>query len=312
MGEVEERCRALMARQHGLISRRQATQLGMSRNQIFWRVQSGDWEPVWRGVFRSASIRTSWLQKLNGLLLRAGERSAVSHRAAAALWRLDGVESGWPEITTSTRLRAGSEPKLLVHQTCSLEASDIVIVDGLRATTVTRTLIDSVSVLPFETAENAIECALRRKSTSVDRLFAALDRLGTGRSGARALREWLEWRGSGRAPTESDLETKITQLLRSSPLPDAVRQLWVKLPSGENARLDFAFPKQLVAIEGDGRAPHLREARWEEDHVRRSALASMGWLVIVITWRRLHSDPEGILADIAAALRSRDDRLLLS
>jgi very-short-patch-repair endonuclease len=133
--------------------------------------------------------------------------------------------------------------------------------------------------------------------------MSTLDHVGAGRKGAAELRRWLRDRGA-QASSESDLETRLVQFFRYSKVPKPVRQYWVTLPSGERVRLDFAYPGLRIAIECDGRDTHLRAAQFDLDHARRSALASMGWVVIVVTWNRL-SDPGGLGDELNATIALR-------
>jgi hypothetical protein len=50
------------------------------------RVQARLWEEVLPGVYRLAGATTSWGQRLKAIELWAGPGSAISHRAAAALY----------------------------------------------------------------------------------------------------------------------------------------------------------------------------------------------------------------------------------
>src|SRR5207302_8127923 len=53
------------------------------------------------GNCRARQGSVSWQQRLMAAQLWAGEGAAISHRAAAALWELDGFEPGTVELTVS-------------------------------------------------------------------------------------------------------------------------------------------------------------------------------------------------------------------
>ena len=72
--------------------------------------------------------------------------------------------------------------------------------------------------------------------------------------------------------------------------------------------VDFLWPAERVAVEVDGRAFHDVMATAEADRRRDNALALTGHLVLRFTWRRLHDDPDGVVREVAAALRSRAPR----
>lgn len=94
-------------------------------------------------------------------------------------------------------------------------------------------------------------------------------------------------------------------LLRSSGIELPQTQFKV-FDSGELvARLDFAYPERLVAIEADGFAYHSGRVKWQLDVSRRNWLTSLGWLVIHVTWEDVTTRPEKVIDSIRNALRRR-------
>ncbi len=171
-------------------------------------------------------------------------------RTAAALWGLDGVEPGIVELAaTSGRASSGS-----LYRPRSFEPAEIGQVDGLRVTSVTRTLLDLGQVFGPCTIERALESALRKRHVSVDVLVEAVAAVPRLR-GSGALRSVLASRPPGAPPTDSDAETLFLQLARRAGLPEPLRQFSV--PTSEGAfRIDFAWPVRRVAVEIDGAATH--------------------------------------------------------
>ena len=74
----------VLARQDGLITRRQARDLGLSDQVIRGLRHRGEWQPVLPGVFRVVEGRPSAEQRIRAASLWAGEPSCVSGIAAAA------------------------------------------------------------------------------------------------------------------------------------------------------------------------------------------------------------------------------------
>ena len=207
---------------------------------------------------------------------------ACFRRTAAALWGLDGVEPGIVELAaTSGRASSGS-----LYRPRSFEPAEIAQVDGLRVTSVTRTLLDLGQVVGPEIIERALESALRKRHVSVDALVEAVAAVPRLR-GAGALRSVLAGRPPGAPPTESDAETLFLQLARRAGLPEPLRQFSV--PTSERAfRLDFAWPLRRVAVEIDGAATHAsREALRSDLRRQNRLLLSMvpaGWALLRFTW----------------------------
>jgi hypothetical protein len=110
--------------------------------------------------------------------------AAVSHRAAAALWELEGFLAGPVELSTTGGRKAPAD-WITLHRTSRLERAYVTVVGVLPVTTPTRTLSDLCGVLGRDDVEPALDDALRRGLTSLPRLRWAADRLrGKGRTGA--------------------------------------------------------------------------------------------------------------------------------
>ena len=67
--------------------------------------------------------------------------------------------------------------------------------------------------------------------------------------------------------------------------------------------LDFAFVEKMVAVEVDGWAWHSDAVRFRRDRQRQNTLVLGGWTVLRFTWHDLTQRPDGVIADIRAAVR---------
>ncbi|HEX3963868.1 MAG TPA: type IV toxin-antitoxin system AbiEi family antitoxin domain-containing protein [Trebonia sp.] len=76
----------VLSAQKKLVSLDQARALGMSRDAILWKVRSGRWQRVYRGVYATFTGDLSREQRLWAVILRIGDDDAVlSHETAAEL-----------------------------------------------------------------------------------------------------------------------------------------------------------------------------------------------------------------------------------
>lgn len=66
----------------------------------------------------------------------------------------------------------------------------------------------------------------------------------------------------------------------------------------EGHLVDFAWPEHRLIVELDGFAFHTDHESFEDDRKRDTDLQKKGWRVLRITYRRLHSDPAGVIADV--------------
>lgn len=228
--EIDERCVHLALSQRGVISLDQAMDCGLSMSAMQRRLQSGRWVLLHPGIYRLRECPPSWEQSLLAACLWGREGTVASHRAAARLWRL-GLEEAPVEILApvSTRPRPG----IVLHRTDSLSRTDMTRTEGVPVTSPTRTLIDLGAVTSTAVVERCLETALRERLTSIWYLAERLDELGKpGRRGAGTLRRVLRERDPRFAPTESELESLLWQLLSRSRLPypnDRCRSLTAKV-----------------------------------------------------------------------------------
>jgi very-short-patch-repair endonuclease len=289
-----------------LVNLAEARACGLSPDQVRYRVLIGRWEKILPGVFRIAGAPLSWHQSLTAAVLWAGRHAAISHRAAAALWGLEGCAPGVVELSTD-RDRKAIVPWIALHRVARLDAADLTNLGPIAVTTPTRTLVDLCAVLEPESLEGALDDALRRGLASLPRLRWAAKRLeGRGCAGTRVLRGALQARDRAYLPHASRLEARLFSLLARGGLPSPVRQLEVRERGTLLARVDFAYPDALLAIEADGYRYHSGRVAWQHDLVRRNALTSRGWRVLHVTWEDLRMRPADVLGEIRRALGGAD------
>jgi very-short-patch-repair endonuclease len=276
-----------------VFTRDEARAFGLSPAQIRQRVNSGVWVEPFPRVYAYAATELTPALLRRAALLWAGPDAALSHRSAAALWQLDGLTEGAPEITVMSQ-RKSRDGSALTYRRPNLARSDVTHRDGLRCTNPVRTIIDLAAVIPSEALEIAFESARRRRLVTIDALRARHEALtGTGRNGAAQLRTLLQ-QLDGRAAAESVFEVKVARLLRRSALPVPVQQY----PVGRY-RLDFAWPEARVALECDGRTYH---NDFEADRARWSQIAACGWRIVFVTWTEATREPRRVITNVAAAL----------
>ena len=290
------------ARQYGLIGRAQALEAGLSVAAIDWHVRSGEWERLHPSVYRLRGAPARWPQPLMAAILWGGPRAVVSHRSAAALWELDGIEPGVVELTT-TGSRSDTPPGVILHRTRTLPRSSFGYLGAFRVTGVVRTLIDLGAVVDAAAVEAAMESAIRRRPEMLAGLQDALADVGRkGRGGVGALRVILARRNPAAAPTEGVFETLLLRALIRARLPLPVRQYEVRDGDQVLARIDFAWPDRQVGLEADGYWCHSGRARWQRDLERGNALSVLRWQMLHVSWDDLHERPDHVAMLVRRAL----------
>lgn len=228
--------------QFGLIHGDQARACGLSSDTIQRIVRKGEWKRVAPRVYRIFVAGSEWQRDVAAVGLWLGDAGALSHRGAAAWWRLDGFEAPVIEFSMKKR-RAAPMDRVILHATPELGSTDRGLTNGIWVTSPTRTLLDVAAVSSFDRLEVAAHCAIRRNLTSVYRLERRLSAAAVrGRSGIGRMRRLLLDLGTNGGPTGSQLETRFMQLLRRERLPTPVRQFEIFDRDGMIGRGGFRVP----------------------------------------------------------------------
>lgn len=278
--EADRAANARASRQEGALSHSDASAAGLSDEQIHHRCAVGTWLRKVIGVYVVAGSpdtprQRAWIAYL--ATLAAG--GVLSFITAAALHGLLPY-SAIPHVTVppgaSGRCRAAK-----VHR-ARIPARDCVWRDGLRVTSVSRTIVDLAGVLDRATLEEVVDVALCRRLATRESILAALRRAGKRCRGATMLRAVLEvW--SERIEPGSVAEVRVLRQLAELGVSGVVTQHEVYDELGRFvARLDVADPERRFALEYDGVEPH-NPRHWDRDEPRYAALRALGWRVDGIT-----------------------------
>lgn len=271
----ESKVAAFAAANHGLLECRALYELGVSQEAITARTRSGLWIAVHPGVYRVAGAPVTWPQRLHAACLAAGPGAAVAHRAAVARWGIDGGAPGIIEIAVPRpqwpRL-AGVEQ---VHRATDLFDHHVVVRDGIRITTPTRSLIDLGAVAPWWVVDRAYGHAIGLKLTTKTAMRRMVDELSRkGRSGVGVMRRVLEERGD-LAPSDSWLAAKGDRLLQRYGITSGVTEYEIWDGGRFVGTVDRAWPDIKFCIEWDGDERHLGNTA--ADVERQNAISDAGW-----------------------------------
>lgn len=302
MRSAEKAVMAVAAVQHGVFSLDQARELGMSIDQAKRRVRSGRWRRVHPAVYAVEGSVDSVAQRRRAAALWFGRGCVFSHRTAAALWGLPGFSEDDGPITIASTRHLDAPEGVRIFRVEALLARELGTVSFQRVTSVERTLLDLAATEPQSAVEAALDDALRRKLTTVDKLTHFVERTG-GTRGIRLLRRLTARRG-GEGVTESELEARVLDLLRDAgmPMPELQKKVQVK---GRRYRLDFRFAGTPVVLEADGYAWHSTAQAFEADRRRINALTARGFRVLQWTWEAMNERPDQLLDELEALLANR-------
>src|SRR3954452_19847970 len=219
---AEEKIARIADVQHGVVTRAQLLEAGLSAEQVRSRAKKGALISVHRGVYRAGHRAPSVEATYLAAVLACGEGSLLSGRAAGRLLGL--LYGAWPapRVTTLTERRI---PGIRTRRTRVIDRRDAMAFRGIPITTVARTLVDVAARLtPGELARACHEAGVRYGTTPVQ-VESALSRRPNS-PGAQGLREVI---GGGVPVSLSRLESRFNRVARQRgyPLPQTNR------PAGE-------------------------------------------------------------------------------
>ena len=287
----------LAARQRQVVARSQLLAAGVSPRAIEHRVARGRLHAIHRGVYLAGSAELLPLGRETAALLVCGPNAALSHRTAAAIWRIVTFVPSAIDV-----LVVGRNPRprgaVRVHRAQKLDTSELRRRDALVVTSPSRTLIDLAGVVDERTLRRSVEEALRLRLVRSGEVLAALER-APRRHGAPALRAALS-ANDAPAMTRSEAERRLLDLLRVAGLPAPATNVRVA-----GFEVDAVWRAERLIAEVDGFAFHASREAFERDRRRDAALQAAGWRVVRLTWRRLVDEPEAVVALIAGLLAQR-------
>jgi very-short-patch-repair endonuclease len=297
--------------QHGIFDPSDARAVGLTERQCDYRIRAGLWLPIYDGVFRLPGSIPSIKGRLAAVCRVIRPDAAVSHRSAAVLWALPGARDDIVEISSPHRKRA-RHTGVVGHESRQLHDCDRTVVDGIRVTTVARTLVDLGAVCSDAVVEMALDRALRRKLTTFAEVQARLDAIGKrGRPGVGVLRKILDARDPRHAPSESEMETMLRRVLRRHGLPAPVPQYVIRDGDHFVARVDFAYPDHRIVIEYDSLEHHVGTGAHVRDSARRLQIEALDWSVVVATVGDVRNGGD-LLVRAIRAVRARRARRIRS
>ena len=292
-----ERTIEAIARPHGVAGREQLLAAGITAGLINARVEAGWLRPMHRGVYAVGPVQSCEAPEM-AAVLACGNRAVLSHRSAAALWRMLPKSSNWPVEVTVAASHAPRRARIRIRKTARLMADEVTTLRRIRVTTPVRTLLDLASCVSGRELEQALAQTERRNLTSRAKLFALIARY-PARPGTPKLRELLDGPADP-ALIRSEAEERFLVLVRRSGLPTPETNALL-----HGYEVDFLWREERVVVEVDGYAFHGDRDSFEVDRRRDAVLAAHGLQVFRITWRQITDEPEATLVLVTRTLAER-------
>lgn len=290
------------------------------RAQFFARARKGEFTALFRGVWVPTPLWIS-LSRAEQYELRVKAAAAVdpaatfSHESAAVLWRLPMVGAWSVRIQTLAEELRGGRSNAMFQRHAAGVPLEFECIQGIRVTSLARTVVDIARSLPFGVAVTMTDAALRcsahpapgappvslSQQSLLDELQFIPMRHGTAK--ARAVIEFA----SGLADRPGESMSRVS--MRRARIPAPELQVRLRGASGKTYFVDFFWREADIIGEFDGaakyrdpeflrgRTPHaaLLDEKWREDDLRAAGhgMSRWGWEVA--------TSPDRLRAQLCAA-----------
>ncbi|MCE0486028.1 type IV toxin-antitoxin system AbiEi family antitoxin domain-containing protein [Ornithinimicrobium sediminis] len=291
--------KALARRQHGVISRAQALECGLTDSAILHRVTTGRWQRLHRGVYLTHSGDISWHARACAAVLRSGRDAVLALGAAAYLW---GLQERPPSVIPVAVPVDRAVVRAVGTRVRRRRHLDTATLRGLPVTSAAQTVVDLAGE-PGCRADHAVALVARvvqlRRCTADD-LMHELE-------GRRAHRHRVVLRaalGDVASGVESVAEHRYARdVERAHGLPTFVRQSRVCPGEGLDRR-DFECLEFGVVVEVDGGRWHTGTVI-QADRRRDRGTAADGKVTLRAGWDDVTQRPCEVAVDVALTLRQR-------
>jgi very-short-patch-repair endonuclease len=297
---VEPSFLALAERQHGSVAVPQLYDRGATRSMIVKMIASGQWIRVTPMVLHRAGTPHTRGQRVIDAVLDAGTGAALSHRSAAAWWRLRGFHLADLEVTRlrSTNSTPARLARIVREPRCFPERHRTVL-DGVAITIPSRIPFDLAATQPWLAAKALDRAWVLNLLSHRSSMLMLEDLAERGRTGITLMRELLAARGPDYRPNDTNLEDRFQELCNVVGLVlERQRNL---IGMGEwLGRVDFVSEKLMLVIEVDSALYHDAIVDRVADAARRAALEAAGYRVHAFTDYEIFHDRAGSLTRLRA------------
>ncbi|GAA1345237.1 hypothetical protein [Arthrobacter roseus] len=286
-----------------------AMSMGVSRD----RLRAGDLRSPSRSVrvsvhsaFDLAASCSPYVQLLPG--------SVISHGTAGRLHKLVLPQ----EVDDEPRLHLARSPgqavprrKHIIGHRLALEQDEVVLVKGVRVTSIARTWLDLSSQLSLDELVVAGDQIVsehqrnfgRRRTPKVS--MEDLNAYIASKSATSGLSKARKALALMRLGVDSPPETRLRLILQRQGLPEFVPNTPIFDETGDpQIWTDLGCPAFRICIEYEG-AHHLTTAQQSRDHERDYTTAQLGWIQVKINKDDMGSGENWVTAKVQRALKRR-------
>jgi very-short-patch-repair endonuclease len=247
-------------------------------------------------VYVAAGTDLSAATRARAAWLWSRRRGIVAGHSASALYGAKWVD---PRRAAELLYEHRRPPAGIRTWSDRVAADEIQLINGLAATTPTRTAFDLACRYPIVRSVAAIDALARATKLNIAEAELLAERYN-GHRNIRRARQALQLVDAG---AESPRETWLRLLLIEAGYPRPRTQIPVYGDYGELvAVIDMGWNDIKVAVEYEGDHHRTDRSQFNRDIARMDALTELGWIVVRAT---VEDVPGGILRRVAAAWSRR-------
>lgn len=282
----------IAGRQRGNITHEQLLRVGLTAAAIKHLVRIGFLHRVHRGVYAVGRPPATPEDRASAAALACGERAAVAHFGAGALWS---AWDRWPAIFDVIAPTQRVRPGIKTHH-IALAPQDIRVRLGIRVTSPARTALDCAPALGEAELRRLVNnLRVRAPARLTDAEIADIVERNPRHRGAQRLAWFID-----EGVSESGLEDELFPWCDTYGVPRPATQV-----PFHGFRLDAVYLNEKVVLELDGWDSHRGRESFEVDRDRDATLAEYGFVVIRITWVRFKRAPAREAARLLRILEQR-------
>jgi hypothetical protein len=280
----------------------------MSRYRVSGLVAQGRLLAVRRGVYALADVAAAGADgrehalQVAAVMASCGFPVVASHRSAALIHGIDMIGKQITQGVMVTRPPRGHGSRslrtgVIVHS-AALPDGHVVVREGIRLTSVARTVVDLARTCSFREGVVAADSALHVGNATVPEINAVLSDCSRwpGVQRARDVVAFSDHRA------ESALESIGRVVFHDHGLPAPELQVWVGGDLGAVGRADYLWPRHGTVAEADGAVKYANPGRAIAQLDRDARLRDAGFEVVHFTWQEIMMTPGQVAARVRAAL----------
>jgi hypothetical protein len=289
---------ATLARQHGLITRLQASECAMSEAAVRHRLRDGgSWQVLLPGVYLAATGTPTGVQREMATLLYAGAGSLITGVTAMLAHGIHVPGTSQVDVLIPAERKRRDHSFVRVRRTSRMPGVSFPM-NGLQYVPPARAVADAVRGLPdLGEVRTIVSSALTWRRIPILDLADELDSGPVvGSAGFRAV---LVEAAEG---IRSAAEAELRKLIKRSGLPDPLYNAQVYVGDQFIAKPDAWWHESGVAVEVDSREWHFAPSDWERTMARHARMSAVGMIVLHYPPTKLHTEPRLVASQIRSAL----------